>query len=218
MLFRSAYELRYAADTKGMSGSTACTLPKGTLELRLKALPNDAGWDETDLRFVSIGSCTPAYVTLQWNPAIISADGKKILGQGVEWVGTSSTPSSGVARTVAFGAALNVAQTVPQPKGARLGAHGLFSAKLSGTTLTWTLTFSGLAGAATAAHIHKGARGKSGGVLIALCHPCTSPAKGAATLTAAQITLLEKAGAYVDLHTAKNPKGEIRGQITQSAR
>ena len=41
----------------------------------------------------------------------------------------------------------------------------------------WKLTFAKLSGAATAAHIHLGAKGKAGNVLVALCGPCTSGAR-----------------------------------------
>jgi hypothetical protein len=40
--------------------------------------------------------------------------------------------------------------------------------------------------------------------------------KGTDTLTAAQWKAVKSGGAYVNLHTAKNPGGEIRGQIKSS--
>ena len=76
-----------------------------------------------------------------------------------------------------FSAALNIGQEVPHPKGTKVGASGRYNATLTGTTLTWTLTFAHLSGPATAAHIHMGLRGKAGAVLVPLCGPCTSPAK-----------------------------------------
>lgn len=116
-----------------------------------------------------------------------------------------------------FSAALNVGQEVPHPKGTEVGASGRFTATLTGTTLKWTLTFAHLSGPATASHIHSGARGKSGPVLVSLCGPCTSPASGTATVTQAQITDMVAGKDYVNVHTAKNPNGEIRGQITHAA-
>jgi hypothetical protein len=116
--------------------------------------------------------------------------------------------------TLKFGAALNIGQEVPHPKGTKAGASGHFDATLSGTSLKWSLTFAHLSGPATAAHIHKGARGVSGPVLIALCGPCKSPVSGTATVTAAQLKLMKSGGTYVNVHTAKNPNGEIRGQVT----
>ncbi len=59
-----------------------------------------------------------------------------------------------------------------------------------------------------------GIRGKIGPVLITLCGPCTSPVSGTSTVTAAEIKDLRARSMYVNVHTAKNPNGEIRGQIT----
>src|SRR5438034_9657157 len=91
-------------------------------------------------------------------------------------------------RPVKFSAALNIGQEVPHPKGTKVGASGRFTATLTGTTLKWRLTFTHLSGLASAAHIHKGVRGKSGPVFVSLCGPCTSPATGTATVTTAEIT------------------------------
>jgi hypothetical protein len=120
------------------------------------------------------------------------------------------------AKSVKFSAALNIGQEVPHPKGTKAGASGRFTATLTGTTLKWTLTFAHLTGPAMAAHIHNGLRGKSGPVLVPLCGPCTSPRNGTATLTQAEITAITASKYYVNVHTAKNPNGEIRGQITRA--
>ncbi len=119
--------------------------------------------------------------------------------------------------TQKFSAALNIGQEVPHPKGTKVGASGRFTATVTGTTLKWTLTFAHLSGQATASHIHGGVRGKAGPVLVPLCGPCTSPASGTATVTAAEIKDLLAGKDYVNVHTAKNPNGEIRGQITHTA-
>ena len=120
------------------------------------------------------------------------------------------------ATTVKFKAALNVGQEVPHPKGTKVGASGRFTATLTGTTLKWKLTFTHLSGPAMQAHIHKGVKGKSGPVLIALCTPCKSPVSGTATATAAEIAAMKAGKTYVNVHTAKNPAGEIRGQVTRA--
>lgn len=62
-----------------------------------------------------------------------------------------------------------------------------------------------------------GRPGKAGGVSVPLCGPCKSGVSGTATLTAAQKKAILGGGAYVNVHTAKNPSGEIRGQITKAA-
>ena len=126
------------------------------------------------------------------------------------------------AKTVKFTAALNSGQVVPHLKGASSGAAGRFTATLNGTALKWTLSFSHLSGAASAAYIHMGARGVSGGVLVPLCAPCTSPAAPSFTMTStskvtqAEISALEAGKTYVNVHTAKYPNGEIRGQVTRA--
>ena len=113
-------------------------------------------------------------------------------------------------------AALNIGQEKPIAKGTKRGASGRFTATLNGTALTWKLTFTHLSGAATAAHIHIGARKVAGPVVIPLCTPCTSPVTGAATLTADQVKDVLSGKYYVNVHTAKNPAGEIRGQISKA--
>jgi hypothetical protein len=82
--------------------------------------------------------------------------------------------------------------------------------------LTWKLTYSGLTGPATAAHFHGPAEaGKNGGVAVAIPGATASPAEGSATLTDAQAADLLAGKYYVNVHTAANPGGEIRGQVTK---
>ena len=80
--------------------------------------------------------------------------------------------------------------------------------------LTWKLTYSGLSGPATAAHFHGPAEaGKNAGVAVAIPNATTSPNEGSATLTDAQAADLTAGKYYVNVHTAANPGGEIRGQV-----
>jgi CHRD domain len=82
--------------------------------------------------------------------------------------------------------------------------------------LTWKLTYSGLSGPATAAHFHGPAEvGKNAGVAVAIPNATTSPNEGSATLTDAQAADLLAGKYYVNVHTAANPGGEIRGQVTK---
>lgn len=125
--------------------------------------------------------------------------------------------ASGQMTTLKFKAALNVGQEVPHPKGTKAGASGRFTATLTGKKLKWQLTFAHLSGPATQAHLHQGVKGKSGPVVVPLCTPCKSPLSGTATVTAAQIAAMKAHKMYVNVHTAKNPAGEIRGQITSAS-
>ena len=80
--------------------------------------------------------------------------------------------------------------------------------------LSWKLTYSGLSGPATAAHFHGPAEpGKNAGVAVAIPNATSSPAEGSATLTDAQAADLAAGKYYVNVHTAANPGGEIRGQV-----
>ncbi len=115
-----------------------------------------------------------------------------------------------------YKAALTAAVEVPKPN-APAGAKGAFTATVtvseSGSTIKWTLTYRGLSGKVAGAHIHKGKKGTAGAVIVPLCGPCTSGKKGRSTITKSVATLLQRGGAYVNVHTAKNAAGEIRGQI-----
>ncbi|GKQ53049.1 CHRD domain-containing protein [Bradyrhizobium sp. Ce-3] len=82
--------------------------------------------------------------------------------------------------------------------------------------LSWKLTYSGLSGPATAAHFHGPAEaGKNSGVAVAIPNATSSPVEGSATLTDAQAADLLAGKYYVNVHTAANPGGEIRGQVTK---
>lgn len=81
-------------------------------------------------------------------------------------------------------------------------------------TLAYTVTYKDLSGPATAAHFHGPATpDKNAGPVITLREPLTSPTKGEATLSDAQAAELEKGMWYLNVHTAKHPPGEIRGQL-----
>ncbi|HEX4180359.1 MAG TPA: CHRD domain-containing protein [Caulobacteraceae bacterium] len=80
--------------------------------------------------------------------------------------------------------------------------------------LDWKVEYSGLTGPAVMAHFHgPAAVGQAAGVAVPLTGDLTSPTRGKATLTDAQISQLEGGMWYVNIHTAANKGGEIRGQV-----
>ena len=120
--------------------------------------------------------------------------------------GHSSSPMN-------LSAKLNSREEVPSPRGEPMRAGGSFTATLTGRTLKWKLTYSHLSGAGTAAHIHSGAKRKSGPVIVPLCGPCATTSAGTVKVSAAVAKALQGKDTYVNVHTAKNAAGEIRGQI-----
>lgn len=111
---------------------------------------------------------------------------------------------------------------VLEPQGVPTGATGL----LRGTAVelendrvrvALRLTFSKLSGRALAAHIHVGRAGTAGGVMVALCAPCRNGQRGTTSVSHAQLRTIRAGRAYVNLHTARNEAGEIRGQVKASA-
>lgn len=74
----------------------------------------------------------------------------------------------------------------------------------------------GMATAAISCHLHLGAVGVSGGVVLPLTSTGPNSYSGTATLTAAQATALQTEGIYTNVHTTANPGGEIRGQVVLS--
>ena len=82
-------------------------------------------------------------------------------------------------------------------------------------TFHWDVAYGGLTGPATAAHFHgSAAPGTNAGVVVNIGgQGLASPLQGAAHLTEAQIGDLVAGRWYINIHTAANPSGEIRGQV-----
>ena len=81
-------------------------------------------------------------------------------------------------------------------------------------TLHGTVTTSGVT--ATAAHIHQGAAGATGPVIVTLVQtgPNSWAVPQATTITPAQYQAYWDGLLYVNIHSAANPGGEIRAQLT----
>jgi hypothetical protein len=108
-------------------------------------------------------------------------------------------------------------------------------------TITWELSYEGIASGVTQAHIHFGQRSVNGGVSVFLCsnlgngpagtQPCPqTSATLSGTITASQVigptgqgiaatefvellAAIRSGITYVNVHSATYPGGEIRGQI-----
>jgi CHRD domain-containing protein/predicted actin-binding protein len=132
---------------------------------------------------------------------------------------SATSPASKVAArivtTAGFRAVLRANQEVTYPNGSRTASIGHFTARLSGKTLRWTLTYSHLSGRATVTRLNKGARGTNGAPFKSLCRTCLATTRGTLTLTASQLNAMLHGQTYVNIHTAMNTRGEIRGQISR---
>lgn len=81
--------------------------------------------------------------------------------------------------------------------------------------LTWKVNYSGLTGPATMAHFHGPAEAGKNAAVVVPFKDAASGAEGSATLTDAQAADLMAGKYYINVHTAANPGGEIRGQVTK---
>jgi hypothetical protein len=125
------------------------------------------------------------------------------------------TAPTAFAETVNLKASLKASDSVPTNT-----SNGTGSLQATYDTankqLTYTVTYSGLTGNATAAHFHGPADpGKTAGVVVPVQGSVASPIKGTATLTDAQAADLLAGKWYFNVHTEANKPGEIRGQVTK---
>ena len=80
-------------------------------------------------------------------------------------------------------------------------------------SMTYNFSFQGLSGAPTAAHFHGPAGpGQNAGPVVSITD-LSSPMEGTTTLTPIQLAQIAAGKWYVNIHTAANGGGEIRGQV-----
>lgn len=115
---------------------------------------------------------------------------------------------------VAFSTQLRGANEVPAV--ASQGSGSVDAVLSKDTNLfRWKINYTGLTGPATAGHFHgPAAIGVNAGVVVPWSSPMRSPMEGSATLTPAQAADLMAGRWYANIHTAANPGGELRGQMT----
>jgi glucose/arabinose dehydrogenase/plastocyanin len=119
------------------------------------------------------------------------------------------TIESGV--TQDFMITLDGNQESPTPVVTAATGTGTATLDLVTNLLTWSISYTGLT--PTAAHFHGAALAcANAGIQIAL-DISTNPITGSASLTATQAADLLAGRWYVNIHTAANPGGEIRGQV-----
>ena len=124
-------------------------------------------------------------------------------------------PLTAQAAVVTYKATLGAAAEVPPVQSPGMGAAAV-NVDTTTKQISWRVDYSGLTGPAAAAHIHCGApAGGNAGVAVPLgtAPNWASPLQGSGTLTDAQLADLQAGKCYVNVHTAANKGGEIRGQL-----
>ncbi|APG87545.1 CHRD protein (plasmid) [Sinorhizobium americanum CCGM7] len=117
------------------------------------------------------------------------------------------------AEILKFKADLKGSSEVPANDSAASGS-GNITLDTDARKLTWTVTSSGLSGEATAAHFHgPAAPGENASPVVDISK---SIASGSAEITDQHLADLQSGKWYLNIHTAKFPDGEIRGQLEKA--
>lgn len=120
-----------------------------------------------------------------------------------------------------FDAMLTGDQEVPAVTTTAMGV-ATFTLNSMLNEIDYEIVADGLSGAITGAHIHAGAIGTSGGVLVDLSGGINGNrimgTISGSSVTNDLINAMLKGETYINVHTAANPGGEIRGQIYRLAR
>jgi hypothetical protein len=129
-------------------------------------------------------------------------------------VGFLAVAATGFAEEMKFRADLKGSTEVPPVQTSATGTADITYDSAT-KNLSWTIEHTGLSGDVTAAHFH-------GPAAVGVNAPPVVPielsalAKGSATLDDAQAADLSEGRWYLNLHTAANPDGEIRGQVMKA--
>ena len=116
-------------------------------------------------------------------------------------------------------ATLSGAEEAPDPGDPDGGGSATVVLRSASSEVCWELTASNITLPAAAAHIHEGARGVAGPVVVPLSAPdANGAANGCATADAALLTQIMQnpANFYVNVHTSDFPAGAVRGQLATS--
>jgi hypothetical protein len=125
---------------------------------------------------------------------------------------TAGIWASAYAADETYKATLNGASEVPPVQSTATGSATV-NVDTATKKITWSVTYAGLT--AMAAHIHCGAAaGANAGVAVPLAVG-TSPITGSGTMTDSQLAELTAGKCYINIHTAANKGGEIRGQLAK---
>ena len=169
------------------------------------------------IAFGSIGCASQSDKSMSGSGS--SAGASTTVSQSSSYGGAST--SSSASATAPAGMLVFVATLVPSeevPPAANSKGQGMAEVRVDPKTneLTYTISYSGLTGPATMAHIHGPASPGSNAAVVVPFPAVTGgvqSAQGKGTLTQAQYGDLAAGLYYVNVHTTQYPGGEIRGQL-----
>lgn len=160
---------------------------------------------------------------------------KRIILLGLLLLLILALPASALASKNVYKARLSTGNELHEVSGSNAGGSALFGRTASG--FRFTIIVRGLSGPATGAHIHGPAtEAENGPVVVSLCGNPTPAAAVTCTMTDSSTmqvdgvltsslmaqwgvtastfqSWLDNGLLYVNVHTALNPAGEVRGQI-----
>jgi uncharacterized protein (TIGR03118 family) len=198
--------LAYHITFSGLSG------PAGAAHIHLPAAPTNTA---SPTIFFTVPSATAGTIS---GTAALTTDALSAIVNGMAYVNIH-TPSHGGGEIrgqivpLHSPITLNGASEVPPISPAGSGTGSL---TFIGSELHYDISYSGLAGPATAAHIHGPADTTApGGVLVPLNTPAGTSGRisGTVSLDPTEMAYVLAGLTYVNIHTTINGGGEIRGQI-----
>jgi hypothetical protein len=139
-------------------------------------------------------------------------------GGGGNGSGAVDGPAPLTGTIVSKAASLSGAEEVPPVTTAASGSGSLDVSTASGAVRGFvTLQTSPPVTPVIAVHVHEGARGENGGIVIALVNSGSGvwSVPSDKVLTAAQVNFFLAGNFYFNVRTDANPSGELRGQIDQ---
>jgi len=209
-------------DTTGPNVSTVFVPAGSTLNriVTLSATASDSS-GVAEVRFLLdgtvLGTDTASPFSVDWDTSMI-ADGDHVLRAEAQDTAGNTTQSAEVTVTVAnvlqFLVALSGEEEVPGVDSAGTAQADITVNLVSGA-ISGMLTVNGIT--PSAAHIHDGFAGSTGGVVIGLDQDAANAGlftvPPGASFDAAGIDRLLAGGLYVNVHSAALPSGELRGQL-----
>ena len=169
-------------------------------------------------------------------PTLTPALANLLLNAGINAVLTTAANPNGEIRgqvirlaREGYTISLNGAQERPNPVTTAGYGVGFVSVDRDQTNARFAAVWGGLSGPATAGHFHTGTAAQSGGVVFNLASffdNATAPTSlagywksdNAVPFDVSRSLLFRNENIYLNLHTAANPGGEIRGQVYRGAR